>query len=180
VVCNVSLIKHINLFLIAFVPQPIDTTEVADTPVSTPTAIETGVSVSVRIPRHTTVGTSKAGLICIPDGRFKIEDFVASEASLKGAILYAFAEKGIARPEYSLQVIELTDLKVNLCARDYIFDKRLYSGKATFTFLLKWTNGSETIEVLPLVIDKRQSQSEQDVLQSAVTALIERISTKVR
>lgn len=162
---NILLAAGMTIQIASGVPMP-------QAPTSSMVDEITPLSVTVKIPRRTTVGTRKAGFLCVPEGRFKIEDFVSSESSLRGAIAVATLNNGKALIDRSVRSITLTDLKVNLCARDYIFDKRLYSGKATFTFLVRRLDGSESVEKLALEIDKGQSQSEGDILELAASNLV--------
>ncbi len=136
------------------------------------------MDVSVHIPRRTTVGTRKAGLICVPESRFKIEEFVSSDAYLEAVITAAFHSKGVENSQNQIEAITLMNLKVNLCARDYLFDKNRYSGSASFTFLVKFSNGDEVVETTNLKIDKQQAQSEADILQEAAAELVRIVTAK--
>lgn len=134
---------------------------------------EAPFAVSVKIPRRTTVGPRKAGLLCFPNGRFMIEEFVASPSYLKATIFTAFDEMAIKNPQEKVRAISLSALDVSLCARGYISNKSLFSGDATFTFNIQWPDGSESTEVLAIEVAKDSAQSEAEIIQEAAFKLAE-------
>ena len=135
----------------------------------------TSITVSVRVPRRTSVGSKKAGLICLPQGRFQIEDFVDSEAYLKTVILDSFAQRVGGNYQFQSASIALVEVKVSLCAKDHLFNGDLYSGTATFTFVIVSQSGVETKLTVPLKIEKSQARSEREIFELAADRLIEMV-----
>lgn len=135
--------------------------------------------VSVAILRRTNVGKRKAGFFCAPNGKFKVEDFIASDNTLKAFILSAFRERELVRNQGKIRSISLTHMNASLCARGYISDKNLYSGEVNFTFLITSRDGIESVETVDLKIGKQQSRSEIEILELAANTLIDRIAARI-
>lgn len=135
--------------------------------------------VSVAILRRTNVGKRKAGFLCAPNGKFKVEDFVASDTKLKVLILSAFGQRELGPIRDNIQSISLTHINASLCARDYISDKDLYSGEVSFTFLITSRDGIESVETVDLKIGKQQSRSEIAIVELAANTLVDRIATRI-
>jgi hypothetical protein len=131
------------------------------------------INIAIAIPRRSSVGSKKAGLVCLPQGRFKIEDFVASEAYLRTVLLKSFAQRSGAQSQIWPASIILIEVKVSLCAKDHLFNGDLYSGDAKLTFEVVSQHGLKTKHVVALKIEKSQARSELEILELAVDRLAE-------
>lgn len=135
--------------------------------------------VSVDILRRTNVGKRKAGFFCAPNGRFRIEDFFASDGTLKLLVLAALKERELLHINEKIKSISLKHMNASLCARDYISDKNFYSGEVSFAFVITSHDGIESVEKVDLKVGKQQSRSEIEILELAANTLIDRIADRI-
>ena len=130
-----------------------------------------GLQVRVQLPNDKAVGSRKAGMLCLPNGRFTAQNFFPSEEYLKTLLLGAYQEK-IGEPlQEKVKSLTVNIIKVNLCANDYIFEKNKYKGTVDADFEVVWSGSSISQENISLKI--QDAQSETEIAQTVVKAIVE-------
>src|SRR3990167_978356 len=118
------------------------------------------------------IGPRKAGLICGPNGRFEMRDFVDSDEDLKLALIGAFLREGLGDSSRFIRSLVLEDLNVNLCARRFFPGKSgNYSGDASFSFLVEWVDGSQSFEAVSFHIERNDALNEGQILRTGLVEI---------
>lgn len=136
------------------------------------------LQVEIQIPPRLAVGSRNAGLLCLPNGRFLIEDFYPSSSYLKALIVGARDEIGDSRRETKAEILRLKSLKVSLCARDYLSAKGRFSGPVTATFEVASSEEPARLETVQIRIEKEQAKSEAEIAQTLVSSLIHQMAAQ--
>lgn len=127
--------------------------------------------------RQRGIGPKKAGLLCLPNGRFALEDFAPSPSYLQALIIGILQQKDGVSSEKQRLFIILRDMRVNLCARDYLFSRAQYEGTVTAVFEIKMTPEVIRSETISLKIEKGHPQSLAQIMENVAHRLVEILIT---
>jgi hypothetical protein len=135
-------------------------------------AKNTELIVEVPVSLQARIGPKKAGLLCLPDGRFALQDFIPSESYLRALVLGILQQTDGASAAKQGAVVILRDIKVNLCARDYLFSKAQYEGTVSAVFEIKSAPDVSRSETIRFKIEKGHAQSLAQIMVNIAQLLV--------
>lgn len=133
-----------------------------------------------------TAGTAKAGMLCMPNGRFRVADFVVSDSEFSARAREALLPRADAAKREKSAAIErlritLDRIDASLCARKYgafgLGDRRSLSGQIEFEFSWSVTGGATARhEIVRLEVPKNRAKAAEALLPDALAVLADRIA----
>ncbi len=144
-------------------------------------------SSTVDIPFATAVGPLRAGKLCLPNGKVRVRDFVASQSAFAAMVTDAADSRPAdrnARPSTKSPpvAVRLVGITAKLCAKDWgafsFGDRRSLSGDAAFTFEVGSGGvGADSAVTHQIVLKLKGSQAlpPADILNAALIQLLAEI-----